>query len=212
MTLRECPERYMKLLGQGIIRGNQVMTKKTKRHVILITAIVIGVLLFSVSIIDSKYVLGKNFTDYLQKISGQPMNIRKELKVTYNNNNYVITLGTPVDKEDELYANTFEGKLAGLIYKPTYGALQGKSKSLYGMLQVYIEDGSDKNFNVIYGYNKDFKAGSYEVQKFRTNQFVKEDISHQEYFLQTYQDIVYPLVAFKDQDDTDISNFFINGN
>jgi hypothetical protein len=80
------------------------------------------------------------------------------------------------------------------------------------MLQVYVEDGSDKNFDVVYGYNKDFKASSYEVKQVEDNEFLAKDISRQEYFLETYQGIVYAYVRFKDKDNTDISDLFINGN
>jgi hypothetical protein len=134
------------------------------------------------------------------------------LTVTYDQKNFIVTLSTPVGQKNELYANCFKEKFGGLVYKPTYGAMQGESNSLYGMIVNYTEDGSDNKFFVVYGYNKDLKAGSYELKKVKSNEFVMEDISQQEYFLKTYKDIVYPSVSFKDRDNNDISNFFITGN
>jgi len=65
--------------------------------------------------------------------------------------------------------------------------------------------------SVVYGHNKDFKASSYEVKKVNSNEILKEDISGQNYFLQTYQDIVFSLVTFKDSNNVDITDYFING-
>lgn len=184
-----------------------------KKSMLIITLIAISFGVVSVySSIASKYIFSQNFSKYLQQVSGEPMTIRNMLKVTYDKKNFIVTLSTPVDQKNELYANCFEEKIGGLLDEPTYGAMQGESKSLYGMIVNYTKDGSDNRFYVLYGYNKDFKAASYEVKQIKNNEFIKEDISQQEYFLQTYKDIVYPSVSFKDQNNNDISNFFITGN
>ena len=176
---------------------------------LVISAICIATLYLS---IVNKYVFCQSFPKYLQKTTGKMIIVQKELKVTYDKKNFIITLSTPVDQKNELYANCFEEKLGGLFYKPTYGAMQGGSKSLYGMIKNFTrDDGSDNNFIVVYGYNKDFKAGSYEVKKLNSNEMIKEDISNQNYFLHTYQDIAYAFVTFKDSNDLDITNYFING-
>jgi hypothetical protein len=189
------------------------MSGKSKKSMLIMAliAIVIGVVSSYLTISD-KYVFSHNFNKYLQQVSGKPMSIRNELKVTYDNKNFIVLLSTPVDQRCELYATCFEDKFGGLLYKPTYGAMQGESKSLYGMIVNFTQDGSDNRFYVVYGYNKDFKAGSYEVKQVKSNAFVKEDISQQEYFLQTFKDIVYAYVIFKDLDNNDISNLFITGN
>ncbi|NLI91242.1 MAG: hypothetical protein GX434_03295 [Peptococcaceae bacterium] len=186
---------------------------KNKKNILLIGSVILAISAITVySTIFNKYVFGPNFTKYLQQATGKTMMVQKELKVTYDEKNFVITLSTPVDQKNELYANCFEEKLGGLFYKPTYGARQGEGKSLYGMMMNFTrDDGSDNNFIVVYGCNKDFKASSYEVKKVNSNEMIKEDISGQNYFLHSYQDIVYTLVTFKDSNDVDITDYFIYG-
>lgn len=182
---------------------------------IFLIGLILGLVIFAISIavlhVSNQYVFGQDFSGYLQKTTGKTMIVQKEMKVTYDEKNFVITLCTPVDQKNELYADCFEEKLRGLFYKPTYGAMQGKSKSLYGMIENFTRDGYHNNFIVVYGYNKDLKASSYEVKKVNSNEMIKEDISNQNYFLHTYQNIVYTLVTFKDSNDVDITGYFING-
>ncbi|KUO74279.1 MAG: hypothetical protein APF81_13715 [Desulfosporosinus sp. BRH_c37] len=185
---------------------------KNKKNIFIVGFVIIAIGALTVySVTSNKYIFGQNFTKYLKQATGKTIMVQKELKVTYYEKNFVVILSTRVDQKNELYANCFEEKLGGLFYKPAYGAMQGESRSLYGMMINFIkDDGSDSNFKVVYGYNKDFKAISYEVKK-ANNEIIKEDISDQDYFLKTYQDIVYPAVTFENINNEDITNFFIYG-
>jgi len=161
---------------------------------------------------SDKYVFDQNNIKYLQQLVGKELAVQKELKVTYDKKNFVIILCTPVmGPKIETHVQVFEEKMGGLFYKPTYESSKSKSRSLHGMMINFTRPSSSNNFIVVYGYNKDFKANSYEVKKVNSDEIIKEDISDQEYFLQTYQDIVYPKVIFKDKDNKDISEYFING-
>jgi len=167
--------------------------------------IVIGGSLF----LGNKIVFRSNFLKYVKKTSDQTMVLKKEIKVTYFKKNYVIILSTPEGKNEELYANCFEEKIGGLYYVPSYSASQGKCKSLYGAICNFMNNGTDDKFIVVYGYNKDYMASSYSVESTLNQKPQAKDISKEEYFLDTYEDIVYGKVFFQDKNDKDITPLFI---
>jgi hypothetical protein len=188
-----------------------------KKRILPETAIFLffGLVIIAIVILfqySDKYVFEQNYIKYLQQLVGKELVVQKELKVTYDEKNFLIILCSPVmGPKNETHVQVFEEKMGGLFYKPTYGSSKGKSRSLHGMMINFTRPSLSNNFRVVYGYNKDFQAYSYEVKKVNSDEIIKEDISDQEYFLQTYQDIVYPKVIFKDKDNKDISEYFING-
>lgn len=175
--------------------------------------LLIGVFVFifyNILPIKSHYLFKKSIINYIQDVSGKPMIVKNEINAIYNNKKYLIILSTPINEPAILYVNCFEEKLFNLFYKSTYGVMQGNSRYLYGMLINFINDGTGDCFYIIYGYNKDKKATSFEIQIANTNNFIKVDISSQEYFLYTFENIVYPQVILKDRNNNDISSYFIN--
>ncbi|MFL0268939.1 hypothetical protein [Candidatus Clostridium radicumherbarum] len=181
----------------------------TRRNIIALTLLIglIAAYFLYVGILKGDIVFNSNFQRYVEKVAGKQMSIKKELKVTYFNKNYTIVLSTPKNKDDELYANCFEEKMRGLYYKPTYGAFQGKSNSLYGMIDHFMNNENNDQFYVVYGYNRDLKAASYEV-KTNNGGLISIDIHDETYFLNTYKDIVYPVIFFRDSNKNDISRIF----
>jgi len=177
-----------------------------------ITTVLFIIVLFSSVIMAvlfrNNLVYHSNIGSYIERLYRQPMTIRVDKELTYKGRTYRIIFSTPKDKKDELYVQCFEEKLNGNFYKPTYGAIQGKSKSLYGMICCYSDDGTHNSFAVVYGYNKELKANSFNVKEADDGGWIAQDISKDEYFLYTYSNIVYPLVNFKDIHNNDINTIF----
>ena len=186
------------------------MTIKRKFFIAgFVIIVVVGIIGYSATL--NHYIIGDNFVKYLQKSVGKQLVLQKELKATYDNKNFNVILCTPVGGPgSEIYVQVYKEKMNGLYYKPTYGARKGGSRSIYGMIMNYIEDGSNNNFEVVYGYNEDFKADRYEVKKVNSEGVIVEDISGQNYFLKTFQDIMYPEITFRGRNNKDITNFFNN--
>jgi hypothetical protein len=177
-----------------------------------ITSMLFIIVLFSsiimVALFRNNLIYHSNIGRYIERRYRQPMTIRVDKELTYKGRTYRIIFSTPKDKKDELYVQCFEETLNGTFYKPTYGAIQGKSKSLHGMICNYLNDGTDNSFAVVYGYNKELEANSFNVKEASNGKLITQDISKDEYFLYTYSNIVYPLVNFKDIHNNDISSIF----
>jgi hypothetical protein len=155
----------------------------------------------------SNLVWHSNVSRYIDKIHNQTISVKGDTKFSYKGKNYRIIFGTSEDKKDDLFLQCFQEKLNGLFYEPTYGAYQGKSKSLYGMTNHYIH-GENDSFFVVYGYNKEFEANNFSVRKTSDGEWITQDISKQEYFLYTYTNIEYTKIVFKDMHNNDISGMF----
>ncbi|MDD7793099.1 hypothetical protein [Clostridium sp. 'White wine YQ'] len=174
--------------------------------------ILIYLLVFSFVVVlllsRSHFILRSNVTTYINKIYKQEMSIKSDSEFSYKDNNYRIIFSTPVNKKDELYVQCFQEKFNGLVYIPTYGSAQGKSKSLCNMINHFLNNANGDSFYVVYGYNKNFKASTFSVEKSTDGTLITEDISKKEYFLNTYTDITYGKITFKDANNNDISPFF----
>lgn len=182
--------------------------KKIKRYQRITIFTLIVIMVISIAFINSGFIWHTNITKNMEKMSGKPLTVKRNIEYLYKGKKYKIVLGTPKDKKDELYESSFEEKFGGLLYKPSYGAGQGGSKSLYNFVSNFIGS-SNENFMVVYGYNKDLKASNFSVQKTNGTGWITEDISNQEYFLFVYTDIVYAKIIFRDSQNNDITSTFI---
>lgn len=181
---------------------------KKKKNFILLAIVLLAIVIVSV-FFKSNLIWHSNMNKHLEKIYQKPISIKKDEVFSYKGKEYRIILSTSESKKDELYLQCFEQVLNGSFYKETYGARQGESKSLYGAVKNFINDGTQDSFVVIYGYNKELKANTFDVESTDNDKFITQNIFNEEYFLYTYSNIVYPFVGFKDSKNNDITEMFI---
>ncbi|GFP75375.1 hypothetical protein [Clostridium fungisolvens] len=186
-----------------------ILKKIKKAQKVLFLAFLI-LIIAVISYFNSKLVWHTNAKSYIEKSYGKAMTTRVDTEYQYNGKKYKIIFSTSQNKKDELYLQCFEEKFNGLFYKPTYGAAQGNSTSLNGVTCHFIDGSTDDKFLVFYGYNKNLQASNLSVEKTDKAHWITQDISKQEYFLYTYTNVIYPVTIFKDSQDNDITNNFIN--
>lgn len=220
--LKECEACNEKLRAQkseiivsdNIIKENLMAKKPFKRikryqRITIYTLLV--VMIASIVFLNSNLILHGNTERYIERMTGHSITVKGDIKYIYKGKTYRIILSTQSDNKDEFYMQCFEEKLGGLLYKPSYAASRGGSKSLYGFTKNFV-DGSNDNFVIVYGYNKNFKANSFSVQKANDNENITCNISNQEFFLYAYTDIIYPKITFKDKQNNDITLAFVDDN
>lgn len=184
--------------------SNNLNKKERILICLLIFLSVNTVIIFS----TNRMVWYSNVSKHIDKKYNKPMSVKNDSEFSYKGKVYRIIFSASKDKKEELYLLCFEKKFNGLFYEPTYGSSPGGSKSLYGMTNVFINDGTNDSFIVVYGYNKEFKANNFSVRKASDNRWITQDISKKEYFICTYTSIVYPEIVFKDVNNNDITAMF----
>lgn len=181
------------------------LNKKKKVLIYLLIFLSVNtVMIFS----TNRMIWNFNLSKYIDKKYNKPMSVKSDNEFSYKGKVYRIKFSASKDKKEELYLLCFEKKFNGLFYEPTYGSSPGGSKSLYGMTNLFMNDGTNDSFIVVYGYNKELKANNFSIRKKSDNRWITQDISKKEYFLYTYTSIVYPEIVFKDVNNNDITAMF----
>lgn len=127
---------------------------------------------------------------------------------------FKLVLSTPINNKKYKYLICYEEKMNGLYYKYYQASEQGESNALFHFSTVFLNGvvGSNKEnyFTIVYGYNEDFQAVSYEIKVSEQEKNIVSNISNKEYFINAFKGNLQDIVNVIGKDGSDKINVFLD--
>lgn len=135
--------------------------------------------------LNKRFLFSSNLEKSVEKYWNTKVEIKDIRDFNIYGQNFKIILSTKPDDKKYKYLNVYEEKFNGLYYELSGASEQGFSKSYIDF--KYMSDRTD-SFTVIYGYNKDLKVKSCEVEvsMYDTLYTLKLDLPKKEYFIDVF--------------------------